>query len=120
MFLYILYSAPTDEIVSGYRRRTGGHIKKRLMDMDQQFDAIQTMTENIEHDFRTTKVVSIFDPRLFLDRQTVSLMVFPCEYVDPANIAHFITSLKTLKFLEFGPCIFQLLKSCPKSLRLFG
>jgi hypothetical protein len=51
-------SAPTDEIVAGYRRRTGGHIKKRLMDMDQQFTAIEAMTRHIEDDFRSTKVVS--------------------------------------------------------------
>lgn len=56
-YSYYVFSAPTDEIVTGYRQQQGKHFKMRLRDMDEQFDAIETMTRNIEDDFKSTKVV---------------------------------------------------------------
>ena len=48
-----------DAIHRASRVRTRGQIRRRLDDMNDQFSAIQEMSENMEHEFKNTKLVSV-------------------------------------------------------------
>ena len=48
-----------DDIRRASRIRTKDSIRQRLDDMNEQFTAIQHMSNNMEHDFKNTKLVRI-------------------------------------------------------------
>ncbi len=43
--------------LSTSRRRTRDGIRRRLDDMNEQFDAIRQMSDNMDHEFKNTKLV---------------------------------------------------------------
>ena len=47
-----------DETRRASRVRTTDSIRQRLNDMNEQFTAIQHMSDNMEHDFKNTKLTS--------------------------------------------------------------
>ena len=46
-----------DDIVRSSRGRTKDSIRRRLQDMNEQFESIHQMSSNMEHDFKNTKLV---------------------------------------------------------------
>ncbi len=49
---------PADEIFLSARGKSKDMIRRRLEGMDEQFDAINQMSNNIEQDFKNTKLVN--------------------------------------------------------------
>ena len=52
-----------DDIVRSSRSRTKDAIRRRLEDMNEQFDAIHQMSDNMETDFKNTKLVTFQNNR---------------------------------------------------------
>ena len=46
-----------DDIVRSPRGKTKDAIRRRLQDMNEQFESIHQMSSNMEHDFKNTKLV---------------------------------------------------------------
>ncbi len=53
-----LAGLPADQIFLSARSKSKDMIRRRLEGMDEQFDAINQMSNNIEQDFKNTKLVS--------------------------------------------------------------
>ena len=57
-----LHPGEESDIPRASRVRTADSIRQRLDNMNEQFTAIQHMSDNMEHDFKNTKLVGYLPP----------------------------------------------------------